>query len=92
MRTAILAVWTIGLLGALPATLTILKLAQLVVSALLDIRELAALTRDAARALAKNVAPLPTLPDLSAPAARLADQTRNIAVHARMTDAHLSEV
>ena len=92
MRTAILVVWTIGLLGAVPATLTVLKLAQLVVSALLDIGRLATLTRDAARGVAHNVAPVPTLPDLGAPAGKLMDEARTLAIALRLVDEHLAEV
>jgi hypothetical protein len=92
MRTTILVIWTIGLLGALPATLTVLKLAQLVVSALIDIGELATMTRDAARGIDRNVAPVPTLPDVSAPARQLVDHARRLAIAMRMLDEHVEHV
>ena len=56
MRTAILVVWWIGLVGALIPTLVILKQAFLVVRVLRDILHLAEHTRTAARGIAANVA------------------------------------
>jgi hypothetical protein len=61
MRTAILAVWALGLLGALVPTLVIVKLAFLVVGRLRDILRLATLTRTAARGVAANVVPVGAL-------------------------------
>ncbi len=55
MRTAILVLWWIGLVGALIPTLVILKQASLIVGALRDILRLAELTRTAARGIAVNV-------------------------------------
>ena len=56
MRTAILAVWWIGFVGALIPTLVILKQAFLLVRTLRDILQLAEHTRTAARGIAANVA------------------------------------
>jgi hypothetical protein len=56
MRTAILVIWWIGLVGALIPTLVILKQAFLVVGTLRDILRLAEHTRTAARGIAANVA------------------------------------
>ena len=61
MRTAILVVWWIGLLGALVPTLVILKQSLLVLGTLQDILRLARLTADAARATAANAAAVSSL-------------------------------
>ena len=55
MRTAILVVWWIGLVGALIPTLVILKQAFLVVRTLRSILQLAEHTRTAAQGIAANV-------------------------------------
>ena len=59
MRTAIEVVWWIGVLGALPATLVILKEVALLLRVLSDIHRLGVYTRDAARGIATNVAVAP---------------------------------
>ena len=61
MHTAILVVWSLGLLGALVPTLVIVKLAFLVVGRLREILKLATLTRTAARGIAANVVPVEAL-------------------------------
>lgn len=61
MRTAILVVWWIGLLGALVPTLVILKQSFLVIGALQDILRLARLTAGAARGIAANTTAVPAL-------------------------------
>jgi hypothetical protein len=61
MRTAILVVWWIGLLGALVPTLVILKESFLVIGALQDILRLARLTAGAARGVAANTVAVPAL-------------------------------
>lgn len=58
MRTAVLVVWWIGLIGALLPTLVIVKQAFLVVRSLRAILELAERTRTAARGIARNVRPI----------------------------------
>lgn len=55
MRTAMLVIWWVGLVGALVPTIIILKQALLVVGTLRDILHLAHLTRTAARGIAANV-------------------------------------
>lgn len=55
MRTALIVIWWIGLLGALLPTLVILKQASLIVGVLGDIQSLAERTRRAARGIAANV-------------------------------------
>ena len=61
MRTAILVVWWVGLLGALVPTLVILKQSFLVIGTLQDILRLARLTGSAARGIAANTAAVPSL-------------------------------
>ncbi len=60
-ETWILVLWSIGLIGALPPTLVILKEARLVLGTLADIRLLADRTAEAARGIAKHVEPVPDL-------------------------------
>ena len=55
MSRSILLIWSIGLAGALVATLAILKQVALVLRTLQDIHTLAVRTRDAARGIAANV-------------------------------------
>jgi hypothetical protein len=61
VRTAILVVWWIGLLGALVPTLVILKQSFLVIGTLQDILRLAHLTADAARGIAANTVAVSSL-------------------------------
>jgi hypothetical protein len=84
MHAAIIAVWTIGLVGAVIPTIVILKLGMLVIVVLRDILTLSDFTAAAADGIAANVAPIESIPDL-APAAvdlgRAARQTCTV-VHA----------
>ena len=64
MSLFVIIVWIVGLLGALAATLVILKLSQLVIRVLIDIARLARFTDDAAQGIASNVSIIATLPDL----------------------------
>jgi hypothetical protein len=61
-ETWILVVWWIGLIGAVPPTLLILKEAALVLAALSNIRFLADRTAEAARGIAAHVEVVPRLP------------------------------
>ena len=61
MTVAIQVVWWIGLVGALGATLVILKEVALVLRALRDIHRLAIITRRAARGVAANLECVPRL-------------------------------
>jgi hypothetical protein len=86
MATAVAVVWGIGLLGALAATLVILKLSLLVIRALIDIARLGVVTEQAAHGIAANVAVIPTLPDLgpvgdalTAAASRIAEELTALA-------------
>ena len=56
MTTAILVVWTIGLLGAVPATAVIVKESLLVIRTLQDTLRMARRTAAAARGVEVNVA------------------------------------
>jgi hypothetical protein len=82
METLILVVWWIGLIGALLATLVILKEVAVLVKALRDILQLAELTRDAARGLVRNVQAGERLAEVAAPARNLHTATRALALHA----------
>lgn len=66
MTTTITVVWWIGLVGALLATLVILKEVVLVLRALRDIHRLAVATRQAGAGIAVNVRPIPDLASLPA--------------------------
>jgi hypothetical protein len=70
MTVAIEVVWWIGLIGALGATLVILKEVTLVLRALRDIHRLGIITRRAARGVAMNLECMPrlaTLPEHARP-------------------------
>ena len=71
-------VWWLGLLGALVATLVVLKEVALVLRALRDIRELASLTREAAQGIARNVEPIQGLGALAGPVGSLDQGTRKL--------------
>ena len=59
--TTIQVIWWIGLVGALAATLVILKEVTLVLRALRDIHRLAVITREAGAGVAANVRPVTEL-------------------------------
>ena len=70
MTVTIQVVWWIGLVGALGATLVVLKEVALVLRALRDIHRLAVITRRAARGVAANLECVPrlaTLPERAQP-------------------------
>ena len=70
MTVTIQVIWWIGLVGALGATLVILKEVTLVLRALRDIHRLAVITRRAARGVAANLECVPrlaTLPERARP-------------------------
>lgn len=71
MNRAILTVWWAGLIGALVATLVILKQVALVLRVLRDILRLSERTRDAAWGVAANVSVVPQLAELAGPAHEL---------------------
>ena len=78
-RRLIEIVWWVGLLGALGATVVVLKEVALVLRALRDIRELAGRTREAAEGIARNVEPIQGLGALAGPVGSLDQGTRKLA-------------
>lgn len=78
-RRLIEIIWWVGLLGALAATLVVLKEVALVLRALRDIRELAGMTREAAEGIARNVEPIQGLGAVAGPVASLEEGTRKLA-------------
>ena len=78
-RRLIEIVWWVGLLGALAATVVVLKEVALVLRALRDIRELAGLTLEAAEGITRNVEPIQGLGALAGPVASLDQGTRKLA-------------
>jgi uncharacterized membrane protein YcjF (UPF0283 family) len=71
MQTSIFVVWSIGLVGALVATLVILKEVALVLRELKAIHRLAEFTREAAQGLATNASAASRLAASEEPARRL---------------------
>jgi len=71
MRPAIFVVWLTGLVGALIATLVILKEVSLVLRELKAIHRLAEFTREAAQGLATNASATSQLATLDEPARKL---------------------
>lgn len=71
METAIQVIWWIGLLGAIAATIVVLKQVALILRALSDIRRLAELTREAAEGASENLAGVDAVEAADAPARRL---------------------
>ena len=82
MPRAILVIWSVGLIGALLATLAILKQVALVLRALDDIHRLAIITRDAARGIRSNLLPIRQLGGLDAPIRELGEATSALAAAA----------
>jgi hypothetical protein len=89
-RRPIAIVWWVGLLGALVATLVVLKEVALVLRALRDIRGLAGLTREAAEGIARNVEPVRGLGALAGPVGSLDEETRKLADIAARIDRRLA--
>jgi hypothetical protein len=71
MQKMILGLWSIGLIGMLPATLVILKEVALVLKELKSIHQLAEFTREAAQGLATNASAASRLAASEEPARRL---------------------
>lgn len=68
MTLAVQIVWWIGLLGALAATLAILKLVALVLRSSSDVLACARIARRAARGIATHLEPVAAMDGLAAPA------------------------
>ena len=82
MEIAIQVIWWIGLIGALVPILIILKEVALVLRTLNDIYQLASITRDAARGVARNVSVIPSLGALQEPVSTLSQASGALAVSA----------
>lgn len=89
-RRLIEIIWWIGLAGALVATLAILKQVALVLRALQDIHKLAAMTRESADGIARNVAPISGLGAIAPPAEALDRETQTLAATAAAIQSKLS--
>ena len=92
MHLAIIIIWIVGLLGAVPATITILKLASLIVYCLLDILRLCGYTRQAADGIRAHVSTIRGWPDLGDPARRIAAGAVRIAASSRSLHATFSDL
>ena len=92
MQTAIQVVWWIGLIGAVIATLVILKEVALVLRVLGHIHRLAELTREAAQGVAANAAAVSRLPELEGPARGLREGTGSLASVAASLERRLDAV
>lgn len=68
MTLAVQIVWWIGLIGALGATLAILKLVALVLRSSRDVLACARIARQAARGIGAHLEPVAALDRLAAPA------------------------
>ncbi len=79
LRPAIFVVWLTGLVGALIATLVILKEVALVLRELRAIHRLAEFTREAAQGLATNASAASRLATSVEPACRLREGARAVA-------------
>ncbi len=79
MRTAVFVVWLIGLVGALIATLVILKEVALVLRELKAIYRLAEFTREAAQGLATNASAASRLTALEESARKLREGAGGLA-------------
>lgn len=78
VRRAIQLAWWIGLVGALLATLAILKEVTLVLRALRDIDDLAQLTLEASRGIRTNVAAIAKLDGVGEPVGQLAAAVQDL--------------
>jgi hypothetical protein len=86
MKTSIQVVWSIGLGGALVATLAILKVVTLVLGALKDIHRLVEITREAAQGLTANAGAVSKLANVDGPANGLRDGTGALASAAQSVE------
>jgi hypothetical protein len=90
METALLAIWWIGLIGALPATIVLLKRASLVIGALRDIHRLAVLTARSARDIGGTLEAIPRLAALEEATRGLPDAARRLAAAAGLVEGVLA--
>ncbi len=92
METAIQVVWWIGLIGALPATIVLLKQVSLVLRALKAIHQLAVFTREAAQGLATNASAASQLAASEEPARRLREGAGDLASAAASVEQKLDSL
>lgn len=92
MSRGILVVWWGGLIGALVATLVVLKQVTLVLNALRGILSLSERTREAAEGIATNVAVIPRLGEALPPAIELREAAAAIALGAASVERKLTMV
>jgi hypothetical protein len=90
METVLLMIWWIGLIGALPATLVLLKRASLVIGALRDIHRLAVVTAGAAGDIGGNLEAVPRLAALTDATAGLPEAARRLAAAAGLVEGVLA--
>lgn len=86
MKASIQVVWTVGLGGALVATLAILKVVTLVLGALKDIHRLVEITREAAQGLTTNADAVSKLVNVDGPANELREGTWALASAAQSVE------
>lgn len=89
MESAIQVIWWVGLIGALAATLVILKEVALILRVLHGIHHLTERTREAAQGIARNVATTPRLADTAHAGRGLRDAARAVAVAAASLERQL---
>jgi hypothetical protein len=92
VQTAIQVVWWIGLIGAVIATLIIVKEVALVLRVLGHIHQLAELTREAAQGVAANATAVSRFPELEGPARGLREGTGSLASAAASLERKLDAV
>ena len=92
METAIVVIWSIGLIVALLLTLVILKQVSLLLRVLRGIHELAELIRNAARGIATNLQVVPRLGAAAEPALALRDAIHLLAQTASALERQLGAV
>lgn len=78
MKAAIQITWSIGLIGALVATLIILKEVALVLQSIRSIHRLAEYTREASQGVERNLANVSKLDGLANPARGMAQASGNL--------------
>jgi hypothetical protein len=92
MRPALFIVWLTGLIGALIATLVILKEVALVLRELKAIHRLAEFTREAAQGLATNASAASRLATLDEPARKLRQGAGDLASAAASVEQKLDSL
>ena len=91
-RRTVQIIWSVGLAGALIATLAILKEVALVLRTLQEIHQLARMTREAAEGIARNTEPIGGLSELAGPASQLDQHTQALASAAAAIERKLTGI